>query len=57
MAMERERKLTDAGTEIFMDKCRKYGRQLKLIHKDIDILIRGIEEHPDDPGIDSTYEQ
>ena len=55
--MERERRLTDAGMDMYKDRCQRYSRQFTLIQRDIETLICAIKEHPDISDIDSVYNQ
>ncbi|XP_048749330.2 uncharacterized protein LOC125661393 [Ostrea edulis] len=57
MAMERERKLTEAGAELFMDRCRKYDREIKHIQKEIDVLISTLQEYPEISDAEMVHKQ
>ena len=55
--MDRERKLTDAGMDMYLDQCQKYNRQFTLTQRDIETLICAIKEHPNVSDIDTVYDQ
>ena len=57
MATDRERRLTEAGTEMYLEKCVKFARELNRCHKDIQSIISTIQENPNGQDINNFYDQ